>query len=883
MRRYSNSLLNLFLLSSMLCVMSVSAFGRYFKPALISPESDLSCVSTDSAKFVWLQEQNVLNYVLQIADEVNVIGTVTTFDNIATQHQTNNTFLTLSSTDLTKFTSQYWWRVVVNYTNGNSDTSVVRSFTTRHQTPALALPANGASCVSTKATLTWGGPVGNFNYRVQIDTNANMQTLLVDDATVTAKSFAFNAPQNNKIYYWRVRTEQDGCVSDWSDTNSFQTAYVSPTLVGPANGTFGTVLSVELKWRQDANVNGWNIQYSTNADMSNPTVVPNLADTSYTLSGLVLNTNYYWRVNAQVGTCASDWTATQKFTTKYEKTVLAEPLNAATCVPQSVVLMWDAVPTARAYKVEVNEDINFTPASVVFSASSVTETALFANLPKGEKVYYWRVKADDSKNSGDWSDVRSFTTTFRAVNLISPDTSVSGQPRNVTFNWENAFPTHEYIFQLSTSADFTAESMVQVDTLNTNTIASVLPNHNTTYFWRVAVIDAGNCNGTWSDVRTIASVVDAPVLVTPANNAIRQNTAILFTWETVNGATLYDLEVSNTNTFATVVASLYSNNKPNGFVSNLKNSSDYFWRVRAKNDKGTGAWSVVYKFTTSLETPVLVSPEHNAVKVPTTVELKWNKVANAHHYKLDVSSDANFATIVKTVADLDTNVYSVSGLNNFKVYYWRVAAVKADDTTPWATRSFRTIADTLRVAPELITPANNALNVEKILYLNWKSMATVDNYTVQVSKTEDFATKLLDNTYSSISKEYVAQEFEVKYYWRVRATNEVGNSPWSEVRNFTVKPNPASVIDYASGFKAMAMPNPAKDNFELSIETPQFSAAEVIISDEAGKSVKSFNVDLSAGQINKVYVNTADLNSGIYFVTIITNFSKVTEKITVVK
>ena len=81
----------------------------------------------------------------------------------------------------------------------------------------------------------------------------------------------------------------------------------------------------------------------------------------------------------------------------------------------------------------------------------------------------------------------------------------------------------------------------------------------------------------------------------------------------------------------------------------------------------------------------------------------------------------------------------------------------------------------------------------------------------------------------------------------------------------------------------MAMPNPAKDNFVLSIETPQFSAAEVIISDETGKSVKSFNVELSAGQINKVNVNTADLNSGVYFVTIITNFSKVTEKITVAK
>ncbi len=212
-----------------------------------------------------------------------------------------------------------------------------------------------------------------------------------------------------------------------------------------------------------------------------------------------------------------------------------------------------------------------------------------------------------------------------------------------------------------------------------------------------------------------------------------------------------------------------------------------------------------------------------------------------------------------------------------------MAAVKADDTTPWATRSFRTIADTLRVAPELLTPANNEEKVERALYLTWKAIATSENYTVQVSKSQDFATNVLDANPTATTQEFLSQEFEVKYFWRVRANNEVSNSPWSEVRNFTVKPDPASVIDYATGFKAMAMPNPAKDNFVLSIETPQFSAAEVIISDETGKSVKSFNVELSAGQINKVNVNTADLNSGVYFVTIITNFSKVTEKITVAK
>ncbi len=882
MRRYSNSLLNIFLLCSMLCVMSVSAFASLYKPALISPESNTACVSTNSANFVWLQELNAVNYILQVTDSVNIIGNSTTFrPSRILDFPTTNTFQNLTAADLTHFNTQYWWRVVVNYENGNSDTSVIRSFTTRYESPALVAPINAATCEQTMTSLSWVAPEGTSQFRVNVYTDAAMENLVVS-TLVNGSSYAFNALENDKIYYWRVRTEQNNCTSEWSETFSFRTAYAAPTLVGPANNAFGTELSFNLYWRADENVDSWKVEYSTNSNMANATTIAAIADTFYTLPALELNTTYFWRVSAMVGTCNSDWTTVRKFTTKYDVPVLAEPLNGATCVPQLAKLSWDAVPTARGYNVEVSEDMNFATAPIV-SAVSVTETELMVNLPKGEQVYYWRVKADDSKNTGDWSVVRSFATTFRAVSLVSPANGVSGQPLNATFTWENAFPTNEYIFQLSTAADFTNESIIKIDTLNTNTISAALANYNTTYFWRVAVINSANCNGTWSAVNSISTVVNVPTLVTPANNSIKQKTALAFIWTAVEGAELYDLEVANDNTFGTIVASLYNNTKVNAFISNLVNSTEYFWRVRAKNDDGIGAWSAAFKFTTSLETPVLVYPEHNAVKVPTTVELKWNEVANAEYYKVDVSSDANFATIVETITDLDTNVFTVSDLNNYKVYYWRVAAVKADDTTPWATRSFRTIADTLRVAPELLTPANNEEKVERALYLTWKAIATSENYTVQVSKSEDFATNVLDANPAATTQEFLSQEFEVKYFWRVRANNEVSNSPWSEVRNFTVKPDPASVIDYATGFKAMAMPNPAKDNFVLSIETPQFSAAEVIISDETGKSVKSFNVELSAGQINKVNVNTADLNSGVYFVTIITNFSKVTEKITVAK
>lgn len=108
----------------------------------------------------------------------------------------------------------------------------------------------------------------------------------------------------------------------------------------------------------------------------------------------------------------------------------------------------------------------------------------------------------------------------------------------------------------------------------------------------------------------------AMTLTSPANNAQGQETTLNLSWAANPNANSYDVEVSTSNTFTTLVSSgnvtntIYS-------VSGLLQNTDYFWRVLPKNTGcGDGTFSIPFTFKTLLITcntivsnnpPILIS------------------------------------------------------------------------------------------------------------------------------------------------------------------------------------------------------------------------------------------------------------------------------------
>jgi hypothetical protein len=94
-------------------------------------------------------------------------------------------------------------------------------------------------------------------------------------------------------------------------------------------------------------------------------------------------------------------------------------------------------------------------------------------------------------------------------------------------------------------------------------------------------------------------VPSAPTLVSPANGATGVSTTPTLDWSDVTGATSYDVQVCSDSGCTNVVRSQTGLTASQWTVSPaLNNSTTYYWRARAVNSCGAGAWSTTWNFTT---------------------------------------------------------------------------------------------------------------------------------------------------------------------------------------------------------------------------------------------------------------------------------------------
>lgn len=180
-------------------------------------------------------------------------------------------------------------------------------------------------------------------------------------------------------------------------------------------------------------------------------------------------------------------------------------------------------------------------------------------------------------------------------------TNVSVAP---TLSWTAATAATSYNLEYSTSSTFASNVTTITGITATSRAISGLAN-STTYYWRVS---ATNSTGTSpaSTVRSFTTVAPlaipvAPTLSAPANAATNVTRTPTMSWNAVTGAATYEIQISTTNTFATVAFGRTGLTARSIRVTpQLGSVTAYFWRVRAVNAAGTGPWSTVRSFTTRL-------------------------------------------------------------------------------------------------------------------------------------------------------------------------------------------------------------------------------------------------------------------------------------------
>ncbi len=212
-----------------------------------------------------------------------------------------------------------------------------------------------------------------------------------------------------------------------------------------------------------------------------------------------------------------------------------------------------------------------------------------------------------------------------------------------------------------------------------------------------------------------------------------------------------------------------------------------------KTVNGGGTYNPLPMYTV----PQLLLPENNSTDISLDPELFWASIDGVDSYRLQVSTTVSFSSPVIDESGIADTSYSVSGLDDDRKYYWRVGVEYGGELTVWSgSYNFRTVVSPPS-PPSLYSPSDGAEEVPRMLNLDWSYVSGADTYHLQVAEDSEFSLLFFeDSTITSTDNDVGPLGEETTYYWRVRAKNEGGISPYSDIYSFTtsiylINPPPA--------------------------------------------------------------------------------------------
>jgi len=857
---------------------------------LILPENNAKCLSLNP-QFRWSNITNLDYFTFYISTNNQFPAESTLSANVG--KDTNRTFQSIFGDQALKVSTTYYWKVVAKLQNTQTITSNIFNFST-FTTPAIPVnPYTYLCCLDTLIDFKVGSEYSKIDtLRIliaydrqfsQIAKDTTFKNINVIDGIANVK---INLPKYETTYYWTVMQAVNGC---WADSvadhaQSFCTRPNATTLVAPENDAKGIPLfqnglpfAVNLKWRKIPQALAYVVTIANNVDFANAKNYWAL-DTSITINlPDDLNQSYFWKVTGktppitmigedQYDTCNTVTSQVWKFKTPFGSINLVYPENQEKCVPMVYTTSWDGDGASGEYRLQIATSPNFADSTIVLNKANIITTSNIVQLQYGLTKYYWRVRSENQNNIGLWSVVRSFESTAETPKDINPKTGSTGVPKKVTIEWAPGKTGTAFQLQIFNDADL--ENKILDTLLNTNKFTFTFANFNTKYYWRVkAYFD--NCQSEWSPTYTLKTYIAPPFNLKPEHKSQGiEPFLVTFTWEGVPGTETYDLDLSTDSTFKTLFRFERNITATKVIYGGLAENTMYYWRVRGKNNEGTSEWTSIHYLKTGYvrpEIPVQESPEKGKRKLPTNVTLCWKAAERAIEYHLQVSKNPDFKNLIVDVPTLKDLCYELKNLDVNTEYFWRVAAINLGGSSGFSpVWNFVTAPLPPSSKVNLVNPPNNATKVLVNVDFKWDAVDGADVYTLQIATDPDFTNIIVNNNkVFSNTKTIFNLPPLTKLYWRVRAENDGGFSPWSDVWNFTTE-DPKSINDLVNS-DIQIYPNPANDHLTINLSKID-DEYTIEIKSIDGKPIVSYQ-NLSG---NSQKIDVSELPNGSYLLNIST-------------
>lgn len=477
------------------------------------------------------------------------------------------------------------------------------------------------------------------------------------------------------------------------------------------------------------------------------------------------------------------------------------PANAAVATPGNLAsttldggmpaLSWDRVPTATGYDVQVATTSGF--ATVLESVSTTNVTFVpSVGLPA---TGAWRVRAKDATGTSDWAEHTFDRSTPAAPAPQSPvDGATIRQPEDLPLlRWQGVGTASGYQIQVGTDSSF-SDPARQIEATSKSTSYLFTPSGAQEYWWRVAAEVGSGTYTAWSPVSsfTVPGLRSADETgMTPNHSSAAEHVEdAVFDWEPVPGAVTYQLQVDTDNDFDSL---LFQTNGITGTryarPATLDND-EYFWRVRGVDAFGIASdWSQAAVVTFRRAWPRQPQLEYpaNGATVSDPLYFEWEPIRLASHYRLELSQDQNFSSVISCTTVHTTYVPKADGdcwPSSGGLWWWRVQGL---DRQPGTSSSQAAVTDLISaqkrsfvyqswsVEPATMSPADGYSGPPPTL--SWGAVDGAARYKVVYTKLSDGSTTTVTTASTAVSprgnlKPKVADS--ESYRWQVYPISESG-------------------------------------------------------------------------------------------------------------
>ncbi|MCX8128930.1 MAG: PA14 domain-containing protein [Clostridia bacterium] len=481
----------------------------------------------------------------------------------------------------------------------------------------FGIPQNVTASVTEDSILTqWNAVDGAVGYDIEVNGT------ITDNGTSTSYTISDVTPGYSYVY--RVRARTAFIVGNWSvPVNA-----VIPVGVPQNVSCAATENTITVIWEAIKGAEGYDVEVDGSViDAGNVT--------SYTHDGLIPGGNHVYRVRAKAGNALGEYSnAVAKATLLGIPSGITESVNG-----DSLTITWEPVTGATGYDIEINENLADNAEATTYTISGI--------VPGTQYVYRVRAKTQDV--TGDWSDSVTNSTSLGTPSNISSVVNETG----ITIIWDAVSGATSYEIEVN-------GTVVELGDNTSYTDINPLP--GTVYSFRVRAKTAV-VSGEWSIMQTRVTQLGVP----DNFRAFNTESTITLEWDTVPGATGYDVEIDD--------GAIVSVQAPSFTHESLEAGSEHTYRVRARNDSATGEWSVVIGTISKISKP---STPQNINTSPTdnTITVTWDKAEGASGYEVEADG-----VVIKCN---ESTSFVHNGLYADTQYTYRVRAVNGSGASGWS-------------------------------------------------------------------------------------------------------------------------------------------------------------------------------------------------------